>query len=75
MERVYITQLDSSGIPIMLFRFYGDEKESWEEYLEGNNWIQDNSLLDILRDLHNPQFKEVNSDEASIIAKNLGGSI
>ena len=33
----------------MLFRFYGDGNESWEEYLEGENWIQDNSLLDILR--------------------------
>ena len=75
MESVYVTQLDRNGTPIMLFRFRGNEEESWEEYLEGAVWIQDNSLLDILRDLHNPQYKEVSSNEASKIAERLGGSI
>jgi hypothetical protein len=75
METAYITQLDSKGTPIMLFRFRGGDNESSEEYLEGDVWVQDNSLISVLRDLHNPQYKEIKETEATEIAKQLGGSI
>jgi len=75
METAYITQLDSKGTPIMLFRFRGGDNESSEEYLEGDVWVQDNSLISVLRDLHNPQYKGIKETEATEIAKQLGGSI
>lgn len=63
------------GNNLMLYRFIETKTEFRSEYLAGGDWVQDNSLVSILRDSRNEIHKEIDKKEAAKIAKQLGGSI
>lgn len=72
---VYIKEVDGSGNPLMLYRFRETDTELWSEYLEGHLWQDDATLMEIPMNLHSPQYKEIEEEEAAKIAEALGGSI
>jgi hypothetical protein len=71
----YIVKKNKDDSPDILIRFCHDETGFWSEYLDDNQWIEESSLMDILRELHNPAYDEVTEEEAAKIAQSLGGSI
>lgn len=72
LETFYIEEIASN---LMLYRFTETKTEFRSEYLAGNKWIQDNSLIDVLRDSRSEIYKEISKEEAVKIVKQLGGSI
>ena len=74
-ETFYTQEIGSDSNFLMLYRFTETETEFKSEYFDGNEWIQDNSLIEILRDSQNSEYKEINTKEAAKIAEQLGRSI
>ncbi len=69
-EVTYIVEKDNSGKILALYRFWDDEF-SHEEVFAGGEWKQNNSLVDVLFNLHNPAYEEINKEEAKLIMAQL----
>jgi hypothetical protein len=75
-ETVYIVERDSKGNVAMLYRFRHDEEGiPWREYLSQNvgQWVNDNTLLSVLNNLHDPRYEEVSEERAAEFASIFGG--
>lgn len=72
-ETFYIEEI--AGNSLMLYKFTETKTEFRSEYLDGNAWVQDNSLIDILRDSQSEVYREIGEEEAAKLAEQLGGSI
>ncbi len=75
MTETFYTEEIGNNNSLMLYRFIETKTEFRSEYLNGDIWVQDNSLLDILRDSRSEIYREIEKEEAAKIAKRLGGSI
>lgn len=73
----YVVARNSNRKASALYRFRDDELgSSWEEELDENGvWVQDNSLMSVWMNLHNPRYEEISEKEAAEIAEQFGGSI
>lgn len=69
-EITYIAEKTESGKIIGLYRFWND-KFSHEEIFQDGMWKQNNSLVSVLLNLHNPAFVEINQQKAEAIIANL----
>lgn len=76
MTKIFYTEkIGEDDDSLMLYRFTETDTELKSEFLNGDVWIQDNSLIEILRDSYSSQYKEIDSEKALKIAKKTGGSI
>lgn len=75
MTETFYTEEIGNNNSLMLYRFIETKTEFRSEYLNGDIWVQDNSLLDILRDSRSEIYREIGKEEAAKIAEQLGGSI
>lgn len=66
-EITYIVEKNKAGEIRALYRFWDDDF-SHEESLINGEWIQNNSLVSVLFNLHNPAYQEISATEAEKVA-------
>ncbi len=69
-EITYIIEKNRAGKVLALFRFWEDEFSHEEVFVNGN-WQQNNDLISILNNLHNPNYQEINEKTAEILMSQI----
>jgi len=73
-ETAYIIEKNKAGEIRALYRFWDDDV-SHEESLINGEWKQNNSLVSVLFNLHNPAYQEISAAEAEKVACLFGSKI
>ncbi len=63
----YIVEKNKAGEIRALYRFWDDEFSHEESFTNGE-WKQNNSLVSVLFNLHNPAYQEISAIEAEKVA-------
>ena len=69
-EITYIIEKNQAGKVLALYRFWEDEF-SHEEIFANGIWQQNNDLLSVLYNLHNPSFEEINEKTAKLLMSQM----
>ena len=69
-EITYIIEKNRAGKVLALFRFWEDEFSHEEVFVNGN-WQQNNDLISVLNNLHNPNYQEINKKTAEILMSQI----
>jgi len=69
----YFVERNAAGDITILSRVVITDTELWGEYLCDGNWIEDNNVTSFIID--QSYADEIEADEASQIAQQMGGSL
>ena len=66
----YIIEKNKSGRVLALYRFWEDEF-SHEEIFVNGDWRQNNNLISVLHNLHNPCYEEITERTAKLLMSQM----